>query len=439
MKVSIIAITKSTTSDDGSFCKEVPELYRESEGTIPFEASVFAGRNSGICYMKEDYFATKAHDISDCLKRAKYNAQSGHYSVFGHYYITFLLEEVPKIIAMTLNNIITYNTSEKSARYTKMKPESDLEIELYDKWQNKFEGIINAYDFGDSKKLAQENARYMISVFTPTTMSYTIPYNRLLLLLKWIYTFTNIDMMHIGIGLPFNANKCINKFFTRYSEELGILRKELMKAANIKEGDLILHEHKGMGINLFGELYTSLYRDDCDSISVCKPRSEMNSYYGNVYESIYNASFACIAQLQRHRTLNYSIRFLDGQSFKYYIPGLIKNTVLEKEWINDMNKLTQENIVIQGILMNVVEQGTFTNFVLKTKERLCARAQYEIMEITKMQAMKFYENRDKLNSYNEDIITNIVKSYEVKPRCRFHGYVCLEPCSLGERGLIRNY
>ena len=97
--------------------------------------------------------------------------------MFGHPHYNLLLEGVPKILAMILNNEKVYNTSEKSARYTVMQP-SDDEKELYEKWIEKYQKIISdkypEFDEKKIKKLAQENARYLISVFTPATvMEYT--------------------------------------------------------------------------------------------------------------------------------------------------------------------------------------------------------------------------------------------------------------------------
>ena len=46
----------------------------------------------------------------------------------------YLFKNLPKIIAMLLNSLGMYATSEKSARYTIMKPETELEETLYNKW-----------------------------------------------------------------------------------------------------------------------------------------------------------------------------------------------------------------------------------------------------------------------------------------------------------------
>ena len=102
-------------------------------------------------------------------RRANGNLESGHHSVFGHAHYNLIFEGIPKILAMILNNEKIYNTSEKSARYTKMQPSEEEKV-LYEKWIEKYKKVIKEeypeFDDKKVKKLAQENARYLISVFT---------------------------------------------------------------------------------------------------------------------------------------------------------------------------------------------------------------------------------------------------------------------------------
>lgn len=113
------------------------------------------------------------------MRIAGITSKAGHHSVFEHSHMTILIDGIPKLLAMTLNSHNNYVTSEKSARYTVMKPNTELENELYNKWLNIFMDIIPiAYPSTklDIGKLAQENARYMLSVYTPTSMVYTVNY-----------------------------------------------------------------------------------------------------------------------------------------------------------------------------------------------------------------------------------------------------------------------
>ncbi len=97
------------------------------------EAKLFSGHSAGICYMKDDFGAILTEPEEKTLRRFNGTAGSGHHSVSGHVSYNLLISGVPKIIAMILNNEKDYNTSEKSARYTKMET-SGLEKDLYEKW-----------------------------------------------------------------------------------------------------------------------------------------------------------------------------------------------------------------------------------------------------------------------------------------------------------------
>lgn len=165
MKIKVIASTKVGY-----------ELPKE-------EAVDFSGKSAGICYLPDTLETLFSEDKEKTQKRANGTLKSGHHSVFGHPTYNLSLEGIPKILAMILNNEKMYNTSEKSARYTKMQPSKE-EKELYEKWIEIYKDCISQkYQKIDEKrvqKLAQENARYLISVFTPATvMEYTVNFGQL--------------------------------------------------------------------------------------------------------------------------------------------------------------------------------------------------------------------------------------------------------------------
>ena len=165
MKIKVIASTKVGY-----------ELPKE-------EAIDFSGKSAGICYLPDTLDTLFSEPNEKTQKRANGTLKSGHHSVFGHPTYNLSLEGIPKILAMILNNEKIYNTSEKSARYTKMEP-SEAEKVLYEKWIEKYKKcILEKYPQIDEKraqKLAQENARYLISVFTPATvMEYTVNFCQL--------------------------------------------------------------------------------------------------------------------------------------------------------------------------------------------------------------------------------------------------------------------
>ena len=111
---------------------------------LPVEnALLLAGYEAGICYMKDDFDAILAEPRTRTMNRVKGTVGSGHHSVSGHASYCLVLEGLPKIIAMLLNNEKDYNTSEKSARYTKMET-TEEEQRIYDKWITIFQVLIKA-------------------------------------------------------------------------------------------------------------------------------------------------------------------------------------------------------------------------------------------------------------------------------------------------------
>ena len=87
---------------------------------LPKEEAVdFSGKSAGICYLPDSLETLFSEPEEKTQRRAKGNIESGHHSVFGHPTYNLSLEGIPKILAMILNNEKMYNTSEKSARYTK--------------------------------------------------------------------------------------------------------------------------------------------------------------------------------------------------------------------------------------------------------------------------------------------------------------------------------
>lgn len=174
MKVSVIANTSCDEIND-------KELFTK-----------LGGKLAGICYMPSNFEALDHEDAQKTLKRANTTKSSGHHSVFEHSYITLYLEDVPKLFAMLLNNERAYTTSEKSARYTKMSV-SGVEKELYEKWfdilQKEITKNYGGLPYFSEKriaKLAQENARYFLSVFTPTSLAYTCSFRQLNYLYGWM-------------------------------------------------------------------------------------------------------------------------------------------------------------------------------------------------------------------------------------------------------------
>lgn len=361
------------------------------------EALDFSGKSAGICYLPDTLETLFSEAPEKTQRRVKGNLQSGHHSVFGHATYNLALEGIPKIIAMILNNEKIYTTSEKSARYTKMQP-SEKEKVLYEKWIEIYKEVISKeypkFDEKKVQKLAQENARYLISVFTPATiMEYTVNFQQLNFIMSWFEDYIE------------------NEPETTFSKQLKEAMKEFLNELPDLKVEELNPRIKGTKLSLFA-------------------KRERTEEFGENYCTTYLASFAQLAQAQRHRTLSYEITL--PKNPVYYVPPIIENTELEKEWIKDISSL--EEYYPQGMCVKVNERGTVENFVLKCTERLCGAAQLEIMEQTKITLDKY------LNAVKDNqVIYNYLLPYSKGARCTFPGWKCNSPCVFGgKNAMTRN-
>ena len=369
------------------------------------EAMLFSGHAAGICYMPDDIDTLFNEQAEKTNKRANGTLSSGHHSVWGHVEYNFVFEGIPKILAMVLNNEKEYNTSEKSARYTKMQPSKEEE-NLYNKWIEIFyDKILQTYpELKDKKidektlkyknieKLAQENARYMISVFTPaTTMEYSTSLRQMRYILKWMENF-----MKNGSDSAFNIK--IKEVFKDFS------------IAMAKLGFDVLDDGKSRTISLLST-------------------REREEEWGENYSTNYEISFAALAQAQRHRTLYYEMNVPENP--KYFVPFIIRNTELEEKWLKDIASLSKR--FPQGMLLNINERGTVENFVLKAKERLCGHAQIEIAVQTDETMKQYLKNVENSN----EMVYKYLLPYSKGARCTFPGWKCTTPCVFGPKNAMK--
>ena len=360
------------------------------------EALNFSGKSAGICYLPDTLDTLFNEPEEKTMKRANMTLKSGHHSVFNHPTYNLSLEGIPKILAMILNNEKMYNTSEKSARYTKMEP-SEAEKVLYEKWIEIYKKCISEqYPKIEEKrvqKLAQENARYLISVFTPATvMEYTVSFQQLNFIISWFEDYIEKE--------PENS----------FSKQLKKAMREFLKALPDLKVEKLNPRLKGKPLSIFAS-------------------RERKEEFGENYSTTYLASFAELAQAQRHRTLNYEVSLLDVP--QYYIPPIIRGTELEKEWLEDIDSLKE--YFPQGMLLKINERGTVENFVLKCTERICGAAQLEIMEQTIDTMNKYLEATKETN---KDVY-NYLLPYSRGARCTFPGWKCNAPCVFGGAGAVK--
>lgn len=383
--------------------KILQNFFLKEDGTFDLKnALLFSGRIAGVCYDKEGYEHLEKEDISNTQKRINNTLENDHHSVYDHIMINFDIVGIPKILAMVLNNEHQYTTSEKSARYTDVTYKNgsiltEREVILYNKWNERFKELIkeNYPDFTNFKikTLAQENARYLITVFVPTEMVYSTT-------LRQINYIASIMQKYIkehnesNDYLEKNLSLCMQDFIKEL-DRLNVLDKRLM------------HNSKNRNISLFG-----------------KDLEKREEIFSHIYSVNYEASYASLAQAQRHRTLFYQMERMAEK--KYFVPPILnKKEEYIKEWTQDIKSVS--NVVPQGEIILINETGTYDNFILKTKERLCTAAQLEVMKATRDTLLKYKDALEK----NDHYLKEDIKKYVKGARCTF-GYNCTKKCNFKE-------
>ena len=378
--------------------------FEDEEGKLDLDSSLMlSGKFAGVCYDQEGYNHLKDEAEEKTRRRISLTKDNGHHSVYDHIYMSLNITNIPKILAMVLNNEKEYTTSEKSARYTPIKPGKDSVIteeehRLYEKWMEIFKRKIkdmygDVYDDNKIKKLAQENARYLVTVFMPTTMVYTVSLRQINYIASWLEKY---------IAACDESKDFERKLAASMREFI-----EELKNLNILDAGLLTND-KNRSISLFG-----------------KNLGDKKDYFGDVYATIYKGSFASLAQAQRHRTLDYKMELMEEKEF-FVPPILDDDPALMQEWLNDIKSVA--NVYPTGELVMIYERGTYENFILKCKERLCSAAQLEIMKQTKETLESYY---DGLKS-NHDPLAEDMEKYTHGARCTFPDYKCSSPCGFKE-------
>lgn len=384
--------------------------FLKDNGTFDKDSAIrLAGKIAGVCYDKDGFEHLLNEPLDKTMRRVKVTLDNGHHSVYDHIFINFNLQNIPKILAMVLNNEKQYTTSEKSARYTKVvRKENSIitedEEKLYNKWIKIFETKIkleygSIYNESKIQKLAQENARYLVTVFMPTQMIYSTTLRQINYIASWMQNYIE------------NANMS-----SIFEKKLSSSMRELLEGLddlNVFEEGLLKNE-KYRNLSIFG-----------------KGLDKKENYFGDVYTCIYKGSFAQLAQAHRHRTLDYQMEILDKK--EYFIPPIIAdNQMLVDEWLGDMQTVSMVNP--QGELVRISESGKYEDFILKCKERLCTGAQLEIMLQTRKTLLNYKKSLEESNSY----LAEDIEKYSHGARCTFSDFKCSSDCKFIEgKRLIR--
>jgi len=367
---------------------------------------VLDGKCAGECYEPDGWAKLKDEPTDKTEGRVGRTMLGEHQTPQEHVNITMELEEIPKILAMILNNEKQYATSEKSARYTNIVNSPGLtesQKDLYNQWFVIIQKLItkkygDVFDPNKIKKLAQENARYFISVFVPTQMIHTVPLAQLNRIAGWLGDLAGCIEKN---QMPPEELVFFNKMYSSIVLFLGELSR-----LNLLYEDL-QSNRKQRAISLFAERTLENYH-------------VADSFGDDVYVTSYWGSFAQFAQAHRHRTLWYEmVKPIVGETSQFYVPPIIADAGLTRQWLNDMYLVKDD--FPQGMMVKINEKGPIDAFILKCKERLCSAAQLEIMQQT-----------TKTLSMMQAAGVKKVQDIPVKARCQFKDYTCPTPCGFAE-------
>lgn len=330
------------------------------------DAYEIAGAAASVCYdqnANSDIAKYLSESAISKQKRGQSMVNVGHGSPLEHFCISFVLKNVSKVQSIIMNNQRVYSLSERSFRYT-MPDEMPV---LYTKWFDIFTHI------GIPKKKAQENARYMISMFNRNSLGYyTMNIRQINVLLRMLEDFFEDN------SFLYDDNSVFE--YLVYEEALDLYNA-------LKVFDMKLKKSKYQKLNL----YTTSFKADC--------------IFDESYISNSKATPVALAQLQRHRTLSYSFSYNEQKGNEYYIPSFL-NSELTKLWISDAENAYYPNCII----FDLKESGNIYDFMMKYDLRKGANVQEETRD-----NVNFV--RDKLISLSkcESVSSDIRYALETNP------------------------
>lgn len=441
-------------------------LPEEFNGDLYDEWELLSGQAAGMCYLSGEFTNVQDEPIEKSFKRALTCKASGHHSVFDHMMVTVELSGISKILAMVLNNLKAYNTSEKSGRYTKMSSTSEKEQKIYSRWVDllteeiiklaKEEGWTGTEEsiHKEATKLAQENARYFIGIHQPIVhMLYTASLRRWSYICHYMKDFIEGYGRHLADAnseeFPICKGGPDNSYLLKWSDYLDPI---------VNEMKIFIGKIKNLG------LYDEKLKDEkLNKISLFTDRSEYFSPINNqpylfrvtsvdgIIVARFSASFASCAQLQRHRTIDFKFS-LGHPIYDYngdeddilrlynlppFIPPIVERTKTDGQtdkqtlydlWINDMGELRKDKVICAGDKILVKMTASYEAFFNMCLERLCGRAQLETQKIVQMIFNSMYSGNEGFKQFVCERTSNCGQDLDKQYFRKCNIQNCNNPC-----------
>ena len=114
----------------------------------------------------------------------------------------------------------------------------------------------------------------------------------------------------------------------------------------------------------------------------------------------------------------------------FFVPPIIRGTQYEDIWLSDLKSIA--DIIPQATKVCIVEMGSISDFLLKCEERLCGRAQWEVMNQTRITAQRFIDDANSGKITNKACLAYIDKFSDGKyPLTKCQMIDCKESCMHG--------
>ncbi len=299
----------------------------------------------------------------------------------------FSFEGIPMIIAMIILNELNLGASRFSFR---VNP-SESEKKLYMKWLEIFKDqIYHCYPKLDSEtidNLATENASYLISVFSPVTISCDMSPQQWVSLVSAAESY--IQMAHVT-SFTFKVKQALRDFMSCQPD-----------------------------INLEGVEVSRTSHN----FSLFAVRRTMPEDWNESYCTTYRTSFLSLFQSYMGETIRYEMSLPYDQ--KFFLPPLFEYTKYESEWLSDIESIS-DNYPL-GMLVDVIEKGSCEEFLKKCTNDFCGYSHLETMLRTQATMRKYVS----ATKDSKPRIYSRLEPYSHGARCTFPNQTCANPCIFG--------
>lgn len=411
------------------------------------EALINTGVKAAVCYKQKGAtspWGIRVEEDNKTLIKRGINTILSDHTTPSELEIALEIIDIPKILCMVLNNEHQYSADERSLRYTPIETAvniNDIEKLKYEKWLNIFQKILieEYWDFfikynvsekaakTSIKKIAQENARYMVTVFMPTTLTYRVPWaqiNKIVLYMeRFIADPNKTELQEMLIPYMKDFINQLKKLKVIITKEDAIKICNELDIENLKfpqNNNYLYSNNKQIELSLFADKnkFSGIYQ---------------SNEFGTNFSYNFYPSFASFAQIHRHRSVD--CEFIEDDNLEPYLPPLIEGkSDLEKTWFKDMAEVRRFYPQGQKVRANISgSQKNLLNFV--GKERSCDLAQLETQHFFTHELIP--ADYAYLLKTGQEEMAYQIEPYVLKLRCKYPDYNC--PLQCGHPRLKRKF